>query len=70
MMNIHDFLDKKHGFCIGRVWMLMVMFVFNAMIPIGAVMQFLYNMTGILLYLGLAGTAVCIGILSTPTKQE
>ena len=70
MMNIHDFLDKKHGFCIGRVWMLIAMFFFNAMIPIGAVMQFLYDMTGVLLYVGVVGTIACIAVLSTPTKLD
>ena len=68
MMN--DFLDKKHGFCIGRVWMLIVMFFFNALIPIGAVMQFLYSMTGVLMYVGIVGTVICWAILSTPAKVD
>ena len=68
MMN--NFLDKKHGFCIGRVWMLIALFIFNAFMPIGAAMKFLYDMTGILLYVGIVGTVICIGILSTPTKVE
>ena len=70
MMNIHDFLDKKHGFCIGRVWMLIVMFFLNALIPIGAVMQFLYSMTGVLMYVGIVGTVICWAILSTPAKVD
>ena len=70
MMNIHEFLDQKHGFCIGRVWMLIALFIFNALIPIGAVMQFLYDMTGILMYVGVVGTVICWAVLSTPTKQD
>lgn len=68
MMNIHDFLDQKHGPCIGRVYMLVALFIFNALIPIGAVMTYLYSMTAALLIIGVIGTVVCWAILSTPTK--
>ena len=70
MMNMHDFLDKKHGACTGRVYMLIALFIFNALIPIGAVMTFLYGMTGVVLGLGVIGTVICWGILSTPTKLD
>lgn len=68
MMNIHDFLDQKHGFCTGRVYMLIALFVFNALIPIGAVMTFLYAMSKAVLAIGVVGTLLCWFILSTPTK--
>lgn len=70
MMNIHDFLDKKHGACTGRVYMLMALFIFNALIPIGAVMTFLYSMTGVVLGLGVIGTVISWAILSTPVKMD
>lgn len=36
MMNINEFLDQKHGKFIGRIYMLVVLFCANALIPIGA----------------------------------
>ncbi len=70
MMNIHDFLDQKHGLCTGRVYMLIALFLFNALIPIGAVMTYLYSMTAALLIIGVIGTVACWAILSTPTKVQ
>lgn len=70
MMNIQIFLDTKHGKWIGRVYMLILLFIFNAMIPIGAMMRYLHSMTGAVMYLGGIGTLICILILSTPVKLE
>lgn len=69
-MNIQKFLDRKHGKWIGRVYMLMALFISNALIPIGAAMHYLYNMTPAVMYLGIIGTAICMFILSTPTKLD
>lgn len=70
MMNLHDFLDQKHGLCTGRVYMLIVLFVCNALIPIGAVMTFLYSMSKAVLMIGVVGTLLCWFVLSTPTKLK
>lgn len=70
MMNIQEFLDTKHGKWIGRVYMLVLLFICNAMVPIGAVMHYLHSMTPVVMYLGGIGTFICILILSTPTKPE
>lgn len=70
MMNLQKFLDTKHGKLIGRVYMLILLFVFNALIPVGAAMHYIYSMTGIVMYLGITGTVVSIFILSTPVKRE
>lgn len=67
-MSIHDFLDKKHGKFIGRVYMLMLLFACNALIPIGAVLYYMQGMSPATLIVGIAGTVFCWGILSTPTK--
>ncbi|MEG1971871.1 MAG: hypothetical protein RR315_01835 [Oscillospiraceae bacterium] len=69
-MNIQKFLDAKHGKVIGRVYMLVLLFIFNALIPIGAVMRYLHSMTPIVLFIGLIGSAVVMFILSTPTKLD
>lgn len=69
-MNIQKFLDTKHGKLIGRVYILIALFFSNALIPIGAVMYYLYSMTPIVMYIGVIGTVVSIAILSTPTKIE
>lgn len=63
-----EFLDSKHGKFIGRVYMLVLLFICNAMIPIGAVMHYLHGMSSVVMLLGGAGTLICILILSTPTK--
>lgn len=70
MMDIQKFLDTKHGKMIGRVYMLILLFICNAMVPIGAVMCYLHSLTPVVMYLGGIGTLVCILILSTPTKLE
>lgn len=69
-MDIQKFLDSKHGKMIGRVYMLIVLFLCNAMIPIGAAMYYLHSMTPIVMYLGIVGTGICMFILSTPTKLK
>lgn len=68
MTNMQKFLDSKHGKWIGRVYMLIALFFSNALIPIGAAMYYLHNMTSVVMYLGFIGTAICMFILSTPTK--
>ena len=61
-MNIQKFLDSKHGKLLGRVYFLILLFIGNALIPIGAVMKFLHNGSGVLMILGIIITV----ILSTP----
>ena len=51
-MNIQKFLDSKHGKLLGRVYFLILLFIGNALIPIGAVMKFLHNGSGVLMILG------------------
>ena len=48
-MNIQKFLDSKHGKLLGRVYFLILLFIGNALIPIGAVMKFLHNGSGVLM---------------------
>lgn len=69
-MDIQKFLDSKHGKWIGRVYMLIALFICNAFIPAGAAMYYLHNMTPIVMFVGIIGTAICMFILSTPTKLE
>lgn len=66
-MKIQKFLDTKHGKFIGRVYMLALLLLCNAFIAIGASMYYNYSKTPILLIIGVVGTIVLIGILSTPT---
>lgn len=66
-MKIQKFLDTKHGKFIGRVYMLALLLLFNALIAIGASMYFSFGETPIVLVVGVLGTVVSIGILSTPT---
>lgn len=65
-MNIQKFLDSKHGKLLGRVYFLILLFIGNALIPIGAVMKFLNNGSGVLMILGIIITVAAIVILSTP----
>ena len=53
MMNMNEFLDQKHGKFIGRIYMLVVLFCANALIPIGAVMRFLYGGSSVLMIIGI-----------------
>lgn len=69
-MTIQKFLDTKHGKFIGRVYMLILLFFSNALIPSGAAMYYLHSMTPVFMYMGIIGTAICMAILSTPTKIE
>jgi len=66
--RIREFLDKKHGKFIGRVYMLVMLFVFNACIAVGASMHYTFGKTIMVMFTGIVGTIVCIGVLSTPTK--
>lgn len=67
MTNMQKFLDTKHGKILGRVYMLIALFIFNALIPIGAVMHYLHGMSSVVLFLGALGTIFSMWILSTPT---
>ena len=49
---------------------LIALFLFNALIPIGAVMTFLYAMTKAVLAIGVIGTVLCWAVLSTPAKVD
>lgn len=69
-MSIHDFLDKKHGKFIGRVYLLVALFLFNMLIPVGAIMYFTSGQSPLVLGLGVVGTLICWGVLSTPTKLD
>lgn len=66
MMNIQNFLDTKQGKFIGRVYILIILFIGNALVPIGAVSTFVNGGSPIMLYAGIAITLVSIGVLSTP----
>ena len=65
-MNIQKFLDTKHGKFIGRVYFLIIMFIGNALIPIGAVSHFLKGGSSLVMYLGIIITLAAIAVLSTP----
>ena len=58
MMNMNEFLDQKHGKFIGRIYMLVVLFCANALIPIGAVMRFLYGGSSVLIIIGIIITVI------------
>ena len=66
-MKLQEFLDNKHGRFIGRVYMLVMLLICNATIAIGASMYYNFGKSPIVLVLGVLGTIVSIGILSTPT---
>ena len=59
-------IPDKHGKLLGRVYFLILLFIGNALIPIGAVMKFLNNGSGVLMILGIIITVAAIVILSTP----
>lgn len=65
-MNIQKFLDSKHGKFIGRVYFLVLLFIGNAIIPVGAVSHFLHGGSSLMMYIGIAITVFAIAILSTP----
>ena len=65
-MNIQKFLDTKHGKFIGRVYLLIILFIGNMLIPAGAVLHYLHNGSPVLMIVGFVITAVVIAILSTP----
>lgn len=66
--SIRDFLDNKHGKFIGRVYMLVLLFIFNACITIGASMYYTFGKTIMVMIIGIIGTVICIGVLSTPAE--
>ncbi len=65
-MSIRKFLDAKHGRFIGRVYFLVILFIGNALIPIGAVSHFLKGSSPFVMYLGIIITVLSIAVLSTP----
>ena len=65
-MNIQKFLDTKHGKFIGRVYFLVLLFIGNALIPMGAVSHFLRGGSSVFMFAGIIITVISIGILSTP----
>lgn len=68
--KIRYFLDNKHGKVIGRVYMLVMLFVFNACIAIGASMYYTFGKTITVMIAGIIGTVTCIGILSFPVDID
>lgn len=69
-MNIQKFLDTKQGKFIGRVYILIILFIGNALIPIGAVNTFSNGGSPIWMYAGIVVTLIAIGVLSTPYNLE
>lgn len=68
--SIQEILEKKYAGIRGRVLMLGLLFIFNAMIAIGASMHYTFGKTIVVMIIGLLGTMVSIGILSTPAKYQ
>lgn len=69
-MNKQPWIDQKIGPIRIRVLLLAVLFFFNALIAIGASMYYLYQMSSSVMYIGLIGTVICIGLLSTPAGNR
>lgn len=63
-------IDQKVGPIRIRVLLLGILFIFNALIAIGASMYYLYDMTSIVMYIGFIGTIICIALLSTPAGDR
>lgn len=66
MINIDKFLDEKQGRFIGRVYLLVILFIGNVLIPVGAVIKYFYDGSSVILYAGLAISIVMIAVLSKP----
>ncbi len=66
MMNEANKLDKKYFGIRGRVLMLALLFLFNAMVVTGASLHYTFGKTSVIMIIGAIGTIVSIGILSTP----
>lgn len=66
-MKVQEFLDNKKGKFIGRVYMLILLLICNATIAIGASMYYNFGKSPVTFSIGIIGTIICIGILSTPT---
>lgn len=67
-MKNKQWLDEKIGKYIGRVYMLMLLFISNVLMVVGATIHYLYDKSIILLAIGLISTIICIGVLSKPVK--
>lgn len=70
MSNLKNFLDKKQGKFIGRVYLLIILFVCNAAVAYGAALYFTFFKTPFLMIFGIVGTVVIIAILSTPCQID
>lgn len=70
MMKNSEWLDKKVGKFIGRVYMLALLFICNALIAVGATLRYILGKSSFLLVVGSIGTIICIGILSKPVNLE
>lgn len=70
MKNMNDFLDQKQGRFIGRVYMLILLFIANALIPIGAAMHYLYGKSSVVMIIGIISTVIFWVILSSPVKLK
>ncbi len=69
-MKNSEWLDKKIGKFIGRVYMLALLFISNVFIAIGATLHYILGKSTFLLVVGTIGTVLCIGILSTPVDID
>lgn len=65
-MKLQQFLDAKHGKFIGRVYFLVLLFIGNMLIPVGAVIRDLQGGSSFLVVLGIVLTVISVLILSTP----
>lgn len=66
MMKSSEWLDKKIGRFIGRVYMLALLFISNVFLAVGATLRYIFGKSALLLIIGTIGTILCIGILSAP----
>lgn len=70
MSNINKFLDTKQGKFIGRVYLLVILFICNTAIAAGATLLFNFEGSPIIMVLGIIGTVIIIAILSTPCHVD
>lgn len=66
MIKNSEWLDKKYGKFIGRVYILALLFVSNAMLAVGATLHYVFGKSIILMVIGLVITIFSIIILSKP----
>lgn len=63
MIKIGEWLDKKTGYFIGRVYMLVLLFISNALIVVGAAMHYIYGNSIILLSIGVISTIILFSVI-------